>query len=143
MKHRGGFASTPALVLVASSLVALTACSEDTSGKNWSALATCLAGPAANAPVVERVPKIRQMLLGSVAPAGAKDAWPARCATIADDLYVGLDKSGKTALLKRKLQHAARVEGIRPDALSFRSLDPCHLPDESDPAIGRHDGIGE
>jgi hypothetical protein len=103
MKQRGGFASTPALVLVASSLVTLSACSDDTSGKNWSALATCLAGPAANAPVVERVPKIRQMMLGSAAPAGAKDAWPARCATIADDLYAGLDKSGKTALLKRKL----------------------------------------
>lgn len=103
MKHRGGLASTVALVLVAGSFVGLGGCSEDTSGKNWSALATCLAGPAASAPVVERVPKIRQMLLGSAAPAGAKDAWPARCATMADDLYAGLDKSGKTAMLKRKL----------------------------------------
>jgi hypothetical protein len=103
MKQRGGLASTLALALVAGSFVALSACSEDASGKNWSALASCLAGPAANAPVVERVPKIRQMMLGSTAPAGAKDAWPARCATMADDLYAGLDKSGKTALLKRKL----------------------------------------
>jgi hypothetical protein len=105
MKHSGGFSSTHALVLVAGPVVAiaLSACSDDTSGKNWSALASCLAGPAANAPVVERVPKIRQMLLGSTAPAGAKDTWPDRCAPIADDLYAGLDKSGKTALLKRKL----------------------------------------
>jgi hypothetical protein len=103
MQSRGGFASTTALVLVAGSLVVLSACSEDASGKNWSALATCLAGPAASAPVVERVPKIRQMLLGSAAPAGAKDSWPGRCASMADDLYAGLDKSGKTALLKRKL----------------------------------------
>jgi hypothetical protein len=106
MKHRGGFSSTHALVLVAGPVVAiaaLPACSDDTSAKNWSALASCLAGPAASAPVVERVPKIRQMLLGSNAPAGSKDAWPGRCAPIADDLYAGLDKSGKTAVLKRKL----------------------------------------
>jgi hypothetical protein len=103
MKHRGGLSFTPVLVLVAGSLVGLTACSEDSTGKNWSALATCLAGPAANAPVVERVPKIRQMLLGNSAPSAGKDAWPARCAPMADDLYAGLDKSGKGAGLKRKL----------------------------------------
>jgi hypothetical protein len=103
MKHRGGLSSIPVLVLVAGSLGGLVACSEDATGKNWSALATCLAGPAASAPVVERVPKIRQMLLGNAAPAGAKDAWPGRCAPMADDLYAGLDKSGKGAGLKRKL----------------------------------------
>lgn len=80
-----------------------SACSEDTSGKQWSALATCLAGPAANAPVAERVTKLRQIMLGNTTSSGAKDAWPSRCAPIADDLYGALDKSGKTALLKRKL----------------------------------------
>lgn len=105
MKHSGGLSSIHALVLVACPIVGfgLTACSEDSSGKSWSALATCLAGPAATAPVVERVPKLRQMLLGNTAPAGAKDAWPGRCAPLADDLYAGLDKSGRGAGLKRKL----------------------------------------
>jgi len=83
--------------------LSLTACSEDTSGKQWSALATCLAGPAATAPVAERVTKLRQIMLGNSGTSGAKDAWPARCAPMADELYGALDKSGKTALLKRKL----------------------------------------
>jgi hypothetical protein len=83
--------------------VLLAGCSEDTSGKQWSALATCLAGPAAAAPVTERVPKLRQILLGNSSTASAKDTWPSRCAPMADDLYGALDKSGKTAMLKRKL----------------------------------------
>jgi hypothetical protein len=83
--------------------VGLAACGDDASAKNWSALATCLAGPAAAAPVAERVPKLRQIMLGNPASAASKDAWPKRCAPFADDLYASLDSSGKTGLLKRKL----------------------------------------
>lgn len=84
-------------------VLALVACGDDASGKHWSALATCLAGPAAGAPVAERVPKLRQIMLGNTAAPSAKDAWPKRCAPFADDLYASLDSSGKTGLLKRKL----------------------------------------
>jgi hypothetical protein len=81
----------------------LFACGEDASNKHWSELATCLAGPAASAAVAERVPKIRQVMLGNPPSANAKDGWPKRCAPFADDLYASLDSSGKPSLLKRKL----------------------------------------
>jgi hypothetical protein len=80
-----------------------TGCGEEASGKHWNELATCLAGPAAGAEVAERVPKLRAVMLASAPPSAAKDAWPGRCAQYADALYPALDKSGKTALLKRKL----------------------------------------
>ena len=103
MIHRGGTVHLEAM-LVGLGALGLVACGEDASGKNWSALATCLAGPAANAPVAERVPKLRQIMLGNPPSATAnKDAWPKRCAPLADDLYASLDGSGKPALLKRKL----------------------------------------
>ncbi len=103
MKQRGSGVRGWIRVACPGALVGLVSCGEDASGKHWSELATCLAGPAANAAVVERVPKIRQVMLGNPPGAGAKDAWPKRCAPLADELYVSLDKSGKTALLKRKL----------------------------------------
>ena len=103
MKSRGGILRTSISLFVPGALVALTGCGEDSSAKNWSSLATCLAGPAAGAPVAERVPKLRQILLGNSPPSSAKDAWPGRCASFADELYPALDKSGKAALLKRKL----------------------------------------
>jgi hypothetical protein len=107
MTTRGGTLRTSISFLIPSTLVGLvtlTGCGEDTSAKSWSSLATCLAGPAAAAPVTERVPQIRQILLANTPPAASKEAWPARCATFADELYPALDKSGKGAGLKRKLQ---------------------------------------
>jgi hypothetical protein len=90
------------LLMTAAALLGLVACGDDASSKSWSALATCLAGPAASAPVAQRVPKLRQIMLGNP-PSTAKDAWPKRCATYADDLYASLDSSGKPDILKRKL----------------------------------------
>jgi hypothetical protein len=101
MRSRGGL--TPRSTLFLAPVLGLVACGDDASGKHWSALATCLAGPAAAAPVTERVPKLRQIMLGNAAPAATKDAWPKRCAPFADDLYASLDDSGKGMLLKRKL----------------------------------------
>ncbi|HEV8550206.1 MAG TPA: hypothetical protein VGQ57_14280 [Polyangiaceae bacterium] len=83
--------------------IVLVACGDDAAGKHWSELATCLAGPAASAPVAERVPKLRQAMLANPPAANAKDAWPKRCAPFADELYASLDNSGKPAMLKRKL----------------------------------------
>ncbi len=89
-------------LVAAAALVSLTGCGDDASEKAWGALSTCLAGPAASAPVAERVPKIRAVMLGNP-PSTSKDAWPKRCAPYADDLYASLDDSGKPAILKRKL----------------------------------------
>jgi hypothetical protein len=102
MIQRGGSVCSEALFIGMGALC-LVACGDDASSKHWSELATCLAGPAANSAVAERVPKIRQVMLGNPPVAGAKDAWPARCAPYADDLYASLDTSGKPALLKHKL----------------------------------------
>jgi len=100
---RGGPSARVSIGLVATAaLVSLTGCGDDASGKAWGALSTCLAGPAASAPVAERVPKIRAIMLGA-GPSTSKDAWPKRCAPYADDLYTSLDDSGKPAILKRKL----------------------------------------
>jgi hypothetical protein len=100
---RGGSSARVATGLAAAAaLVSLTGCGEDASGKAWGALSTCLAGPAAAAPVTERVPKIRATMLANP-PSTSKDAWPKRCAPYADELYASLDDSGKPAILKRKL----------------------------------------
>jgi hypothetical protein len=90
------------LLVATGALVGLVGCGDDASGKAWSALATCLAGPAASAPIAERVPKIRAVMLGNP-PSASKDGWPKRCAPYADDLYAALDSSGKTGILKSKL----------------------------------------
>jgi hypothetical protein len=102
MTHRRGTVHLEAL-FIGMGAVGLVACGEDASGKNWSALATCLAGPAASAPVAERVPKLRQVMLANPPSASAKEGWPKRCAPLADELYTSLDGSGKPSLLKRKL----------------------------------------
>jgi hypothetical protein len=83
--------------------LALLGCESGDASKQWSALATCIAGPAATSPLTERAQKLRQYQLASPAPGASKDAWPTRCSASADDLYASLDKSGKTGLLKRKL----------------------------------------
>jgi hypothetical protein len=102
MTQRGGTVRPEALFIGMGAL-GLVACGEDASNKHWSELATCLAGPAASAPVAERVPKIRQVMLGNPPGATSNDAWPKRCAPYADELYASLDSSGKPSLLKRKL----------------------------------------
>jgi hypothetical protein len=105
MKTRGGTPRTSLTLFAPGALLVFAAgCGEDASGKHWNSLATCLAGPAAGADVLERVPKIRQAMLASSPPSSAKDAWPGRCAQHADALYAGLDKSGKGGGLKRKLR---------------------------------------
>jgi hypothetical protein len=88
------------LVLVS---LAPLGCENSEAPKAWSTFATCLAGPAAASPLVERAQKIRQFQLASPNPNAPKDTWPKRCSSAADDLYASLDKSGKTGLMKRKL----------------------------------------
>jgi hypothetical protein len=61
-------------------------CGGSDAPKAWNALATCLAGPAAGAPLVERASKLRAALLASAGTSGA-DAWPARCNRQAEALY--------------------------------------------------------
>jgi hypothetical protein len=78
----------------------LVACASGDAPKAWSALSTCLAGPAAGAPVVERVQKLRSAQLAAATTTG-KDAWPARCSTYADALYAA---SGDMPLVRRTLE---------------------------------------
>jgi hypothetical protein len=78
----------------------LAGCGGGDAPKAWSALATCLAGPAAGAPVVERVQKLRSAQLAGAATKG-KDAWPARCSSYADTLY---SATGDLAVLHRTLK---------------------------------------
>ncbi|HWP05134.1 MAG TPA: hypothetical protein VNN72_05305 [Polyangiaceae bacterium] len=103
MSERRGHGRARLLVVGPCALLGAVACGEDASGKHWSELATCLAGPAASLGVAERVPKLRQVMLGNPPAPAAKDAWPKRCTPYADNLYTSLDNSGKPQLLKRKL----------------------------------------
>ncbi len=82
---------------------ATAGCESGDAPKAWSALATCLAGPSAGSPLLERAQKLRQFQLANPNPNAPKDTWPKRCSAQADDLYASLDKSGKTGLMKRKL----------------------------------------
>lgn len=82
---------------------AMLGCDSGESSGAWSKLSACLAGPAVSSPVLERAQAIRRYQLANASAAVSKDMWPKRCATYADDLYPTLDKSGKGALLKRKL----------------------------------------
>jgi hypothetical protein len=84
--------------------LATTACDSGDASKSWSEFATCIAGPAAASPVLERAQKLRQYQLGNpVGTAATADGWPKRCSAPADTLFATLDKSGKTSLLRRKL----------------------------------------
>jgi hypothetical protein len=78
----------------------LAGCHGADAPKAWSALAMCLAGPAAAAPLVERVQKLRAALLAGAGAKG-KDAWPARCNGYAEALYAA---TGDVALLHRALK---------------------------------------
>jgi len=78
----------------------LVGCHDADAPKAWSAFSACLAGPAAAAPPVERVQKLRMALLASAGTKGA-DAWPARCNRYAETLYAA---TGDVALLHRALK---------------------------------------
>jgi hypothetical protein len=80
-----------------------SACSSDDAQKSWNALSTCLAGSFATSPLAARTTQLRLIELANSGPAGAKDAWPKRCAGYADDLYAALGTASETALLKTKL----------------------------------------
>jgi hypothetical protein len=78
----------------------LGGCHGSDAPKAWNALSTCLAGPAAASPLVERVQKLRAALLAGAGAKG-KDAWPARCNSYAETLY---SATGDVALLHRTLK---------------------------------------
>jgi len=83
--------------------LSLSACSSDGDAqKAWNALGTCLAGSAANGQLAARAAALRSYELGSPNLA-AKDGWPKRCGSYADDLYAALGTASETALLKTKL----------------------------------------
>jgi hypothetical protein len=80
-------------------VLGLLGCNSADAPKAWSSLSTCLAGPAAGAPVLERVGKLRAAQLASVGSKG-KESWPARCAPHAEALYAA---SADAPGLRRKL----------------------------------------
>ena len=88
------------LVLAA---LSLCACSDGNAQKSWNELSTCLAGSAAQSPLAVRVTQLRSIAIGNSATSSNKTGWPARCASLADDLYAALGTSSEMALLKRKL----------------------------------------
>jgi len=88
------------LALVAVSLVA---CSNGDAQKSWNELSTCLAGRAAPSALAVRIAQLRSIALGNPTSTATKSGWPARCATLADDLYAALGTGSEGAPLKRKL----------------------------------------
>ena len=92
-----------ATLLSALFALALSGCSDGDAQKSWSALGTCLAGPAASGALPARLAQLRLIELGNSATLTKKDAWPARCGAPADDLYAALGSSSEGAPLKRKL----------------------------------------
>ncbi|HET7545974.1 MAG TPA: hypothetical protein VFK05_39165 [Polyangiaceae bacterium] len=83
--------------------LALASCTEGDAQKSWSELSTCLAGTAAQSGLALRVSQFRSIALANPALSGQKAAWPARCASFADELYSALGAGSESALLKRKL----------------------------------------
>jgi hypothetical protein len=77
-------------------------CSADESPKAWNALSTCLAGKAAQKPLAERFKELRLIQLANPSSPGNKEAWPARCARYADQLFAALPSSGE--VMRRQMQ---------------------------------------
>ena len=77
--------------LVISVTLALLGCSDKQASKSWSALAVCVVGDAAKGPAADRMKQLRAIQLSNSGSAGKGDAWPARCATYANQLYAALD----------------------------------------------------
>jgi hypothetical protein len=99
---RAGLRSIVGSSALAGAVVLALGCSEGNAEKSWSSLATCLAGKSASGTVVERFQTVRLLQLAS--PANPpKDAWPTRCAPLADELFAALPTSGSGSMLRRKL----------------------------------------
>ncbi|HEY4159721.1 MAG TPA: hypothetical protein VGM29_16535 [Polyangiaceae bacterium] len=101
MKILAGAGSFGLLVVCGFSSVA--GCSTDDGQKAWNSFTSCLAGPAAQAPLAARLAQLRLIQLASPSAAAPKDAWPARCEPSVNELYNALSSSGDTAVLRRKL----------------------------------------
>lgn len=98
--------------------------------KHWSSFSRCLIGPpvASGENVFFR---LREAELGSKgAPAPEGQAWPARCAPYATDLYNAIDGTGETTLLKRLLS----------EGLGCAQGQPCKFPESGHP-LGKADEI--
>jgi hypothetical protein len=80
------------------------ACSNNDASKSWSSLAACVVGDAASEPTSERMKQLRAIQLSNAGKPDKPDAWPARCATYASQVYAALDSSGPSAGFKRSLQ---------------------------------------
>ncbi len=90
--------------IISITVLASAGCSDNQASKSWSALATCVVGSAAQSPTPERMKQLRAIQLSNAGKSDKPDAWPARCATYANQLYAALDSSGNSAGLKRNLQ---------------------------------------
>src|SRR5262249_53234940 len=93
------FGGRSGCALAAAAALGLVGCNGADAPKSWSALSSCLAGPAANAPVLERVQKLRAAELAT-SGAKSKERWPGRCNAHAEALY---SASGDMPGLHRKL----------------------------------------
>lgn len=78
--------------------------SEGDAGGAWSALATCLAGSAAQQDLQARVRQIRLAELSSAPGGNAAEGYPQRCAKYANQLYDAVASAGDQPVLQRKLQ---------------------------------------
>lgn len=83
--------------------LSVAGCSSEQAPKAWNALSACLAGKAASAPALSRVQHQRLLQLANALPSTSKEAWPARCAPHADELFAALPSSGSGSQLQRKL----------------------------------------
>ena len=102
MKRALGSARCGFVVGVATLAAVASGCSADESPKAWNALSTCLAGKAAQKPLAERFKELRLIQLANPSKPGDKQAWPARCAKYADQLYAALPSSAE--VMRRKMQ---------------------------------------
>jgi hypothetical protein len=84
--------------------IAAMGCTDSGAGKAWSSLNSCALGKAAVGDPAARMKQLRRLQLSNPGTDGKSDAWPARCATYANQLYAALESSGKQASLKRSMQ---------------------------------------
>ena len=99
----GGIAYPTCLQALSLAGVFAIGCSSEEAPKAWNSLSACLAGKAAPAPALERVQHMRLVQLGNANAGSSKEAWPARCAPHADELFAALPSSGSGSMLRRKL----------------------------------------
>jgi len=137
-----------ALLVAVPFAVGSVGCSSDQAPKAWGSLATCLAGDAAPAALAARLQQLRLTQLNhAFGPSGA-DSWPGSCMKYANELYAGLDSSGKPALLRRRLEEKlscadgksscklANDEGLVPITTAlWESAKEAELPTQVVPAV--------